>query len=360
MRSNTDIIKNIVAVFVIYMASAMIISPTSAINGAENALRLCADKVIPSLFPFIFCSNMFISLGIARIASRTLSPLTQRLFGISGAGSLAIVLGVTSGYPIGAVCAASLYQSGECTKTEASRLLAFCNNSGPMFVIGSIGIGMLQNYRIGVFLYLIHLFSALICGIIFKGWGNSENKNTLPPAFEDAEIKNAVPDMGTAIEKSVDTMLIICGFIIIFSVFTSVIPDCSAKKYIYSFLEVTGGLNLLFENPNTLTLPLASFFLALSGLSVFAQVCSVVMPCGLSPKPYLAGKLLQGMVAFFLTFAATRLSPRYIPVYMQKTPPRWIFTPREAFGFGLTGIAVSLVLLIIIIFIVKIWERYIK
>lgn len=356
----SKIIKNIVIVFVIYMASAMIISPTNSINGAEDALKLCADKVIPSLFPFIFCSNMFISLGIARIASRTLSPLTQRLFGISGVGAIAIVLGITSGYPIGAVCAASLYQSGECTKNEASRLLAFCNNSGPMFVIGAIGIGMLHNYRVGVFLYLIHFFSALICGIIFKRWKNPEKKNTLPPAFEDAEIKNAIPDMGTAIAKSVETMLLICGFIIIFSVFTSAIPDCSAKKYIYSLLEVTGGLNMLFKNPNNLTLPLASFFLALSGMSVFAQVCSVVIPCGLSPKPYLAGKLLQGIIAFFLTLVATKLSPSYIPVYMQKTPPLWLFTPREALGVGVTGVTVSLVLITLIILIIKIWEHYIK
>ena len=178
---HSSIKKSMILICIIYLAAAMIIYPRGSIEAAKSALSLCANVAVPSLFPFMFCSNMFIALGAAGYARRYLSRIMQPLFGVTGAGAAALVCGVVSGYPIGAVCAAELYRTGECTKTEAERLLAFCNNSGPMFVIGAVGAGMFKSREIGVFLYIIHVFSALITGMIFKYIGGNENQRALPP-----------------------------------------------------------------------------------------------------------------------------------------------------------------------------------
>ncbi len=135
-----------------YLICVMITNPAACISAAKEALRLCAEVVIPSLFPFFVCSNLLIGLGGARVLSRYLSRWMRPLFGIPGAGALAVVLGVVSGYPVGADCVAELYASGECTKTEAERMLAFCNNSGPLFVMGAIGVGMLNNPKLAAIL----------------------------------------------------------------------------------------------------------------------------------------------------------------------------------------------------------------
>lgn len=297
--------RPVMIILVIYMATAMIISPHTCINAGENALKLCGDTVIPTLFPFIFCGNMLIALGVARIMSRFLSKFMKPLFGVSGSGALAMVLGFVSGYPVGAVCAASLYKSGECTKCEAERLLAFCNNSGPMFVIGAIGAKMANDVRIGVLLYVTHLLSALLCGMIFKNYGREEHKRCLPPARDKDNIKTALPDIGEAVSRSVDTILLICGFIVIFAVFTAILPDTPVKKYIYSFLEITGGIKELFVNFNIQMLPVIAGFMAFSGVSVLAQVIAVIKPAGLSVKPYILGKTTQAVIAYLLMFLAS-------------------------------------------------------
>lgn len=301
--------KGIMLASIIYMTAAMIISPTNSINAAKTALNVCGETVIPALFPFIFCGNMLIALGAARTAGRCFSKVMYPLFRVSGAGALALILGAVSGYPVGAVCAASLYTSGECSKTEAEKLLIFCNNSGPMFIIGAVGIGMLDNYRLGVFLYIIHILSAIICGVMFKNYKKNYADKFLPPAREDAELKTAALDIGAAVVKSVNTILLICGFIIIFAVFVGALPDVTFRSYVYAVLEITGGIAALLRESTLNILPLISFFIGFSGISVLAQVYAVVKPSGLSIKPYIIGKLLQGLLAFLLTYFAMLISP---------------------------------------------------
>ena len=301
--------KGMLTAGIIYMSAAMIISPSNSIDAASRALNICGEIVIPTLFPFIFCGNMLIALGVARLASKLFSRMMHPVFGVSGAGALAFILGIISGYPVGAVCAISLYNSGECSKTEAEKMLAFCNNSGPMFIIGAVGTGMLGNYRLGVFLYLIHIFSAIICGVIFKNYQKNYPTRALPPSRENAELKTAVLDIGAAVVKSVNTILLICGFIIIFAVFTGSIPDFTLRNYLYSILEITGGLAALLEEETLNILPVTSFIIAFSGVSVMAQVYAVIKPSGLSIKPYLIGKVLQGCIAYFLTYFAMLITP---------------------------------------------------
>ena len=58
------------------------------------------------------------------------------------AGAFALAMGITSGYPVGAKVAKDLYNNKLCTKIEAERLLSFTNSSGPLFIIGTVGISM--------------------------------------------------------------------------------------------------------------------------------------------------------------------------------------------------------------------------
>ena len=205
-----------------YIAAATIVSPHTAVGAAKSALALCSGVVIPSLFPFIFCANIFIALGAAYYARKYLSKIMYPLFKISGAGAAAFFLGIISGYPIGAICAAELFSKGECTKNEAERLAAFCNNSGPMFVTGAVGEQMFGSHVTGVLLYLIHILSAVLTGMVIKfifkdktGIGDNSLRR-LPPSHLESTLKNTAADIGAAVSKSVETILndmrICCDF----------------------------------------------------------------------------------------------------------------------------------------------------
>ncbi len=62
-----------------------------------------------------------------------------------GIGAYAFVMGIISGYPVGAKIVTEFKNNGECSKAEAERLLSFTNNSGPLFIIGTVGIAMFGN-----------------------------------------------------------------------------------------------------------------------------------------------------------------------------------------------------------------------
>ena len=79
-------------------------------------------------------------------------------------------MGIISGYPVGAKVVCNLYDNKICSKSEAERLIAFTSNSGPIFILGSVGISLLGNAQIGKILLIAHILSSLFVGIIFRFW----------------------------------------------------------------------------------------------------------------------------------------------------------------------------------------------
>ncbi len=297
---------------IIYLGGAMVLFPHKCLSAGKAAAELCLTAVIPSLFPFFICSGLFTALGLARLCSRFLSPVMRPLFNVPGAGALAFVIGIVSGYPMGAVCAAELFSCGECTKGEAERLTAFCSNSGPLFIMGVVGCGILSDPRLGKYLYAAHIISAIMTGLLFRFWKSRKTRTvpTLPPSAPS--IKNTAEAIGSVVDNSIFSMLKVCAFVLIFSVLVSVLPSSPYTPYIHALLEITGGTAAAAKavSDPDLCLPLLSFFIAFSGVSVMFQVSSTIAPHGLSIAPYILGKLTHGA----LSFAVTRLLLTYFPI----------------------------------------------
>ncbi len=354
-------IKNkILLIVLIYLSAFMLISPQKSITAVISSIELCGKVIIPTLFPFIFCSNLFISLGAPRMISRYLSPFTYRIFGVSGGGTLALILGMLCGYPIGAVCVSSLYKNGECSKNEAERLISYCNNAGPMFVISAVGVGILSNYKAGITLYLIQIFSALIYGVFLKFFRKENSSRNLYPSHDENNIEECVLDIGNGITQSIETIFKICGFIIIFSVITAAIPDSAYKPYISAFLEISAGIKALVDtNLNQFTLPLISAFLSFSGISVLAQVSAVVSPLKLSLKHYIIGKSIQGTISFTITFILMKAFPNSVPAFSSYTTLMYyVPTEKELIYSSLITIIFAVLVVLLLTVIAKISEKF--
>ena len=135
--------------------------PQESMAAARDGLALCGNVIIPSLFPFFVLSSLVVELGMSRYLGRLLEGVMAPLFRVGGACSSALALGFVGGYPVGARTAIALYENGQCSKTEAERLLAFCNNSGPAFILGVVGTGIFASSRAGLLLYLAHIAASL-------------------------------------------------------------------------------------------------------------------------------------------------------------------------------------------------------
>ena len=108
--------------------------------------------MVPALFPFLAVSSLLVSLGFGEWVSPHLAGVMGPLFRLPGQASSALLLGLVGGYPIGAKTAADLYRENLLTADEAERLLAFCNNSGPAFIVGAVGAGVFGSASAGLLL----------------------------------------------------------------------------------------------------------------------------------------------------------------------------------------------------------------
>ena len=344
---------------IIYLAACLVCFPKAGVAVAKDAVLLCINSVVPALLPYLVCSGYLSASGFASRLGSRLSPIMRPLFNIPGSGAIALVLGTVSGYPIGAVCAADLYSSGECTKPQAERLLAFCNNSGPLFIMSVVGAGYLDSPHLGRLLYISHILSALLVGIIMRTYnpkGGFTQKAL--PRHPAADTKNIMQIFGTVIDNSVFSILKICGFVVFFTVLAQSIPKTSLSPYFHAILEITGGTKAIVASPLgfELKMSIISFFIALSGISVLFQVGSIASVHGLSLKPYVIGKLLQGIFSALFTRIMVSKLPQTVDVFApSRVPVTTISQSLAAAGFMLVF---GLVVLLILACSVRLFQKF--
>ena len=312
--------KRLLYAALIFITLLLIINPQKSVMYAQNGLSLCQSVIIPSLFPFFVCSGLLIYSGFCEILAKLLQPVMKPLFNINGSGAAAFVLGIISGYPLGAVTACQLYEKSYLSKTEAERLLAFCNNSGPLFILGAVGISLYHNPKIGIILYISHILSALITGIIFRFY--NKNSFNAPVSAINVEDKSFSQIFSTVLANSLQSIITVCGAVIFFSVISSIITDLiplsgNIKGAVIGLLEFVTGVSAISQSSMPLfeKLVLSAGVVGFAGLSVHIQVMSVVSKYNLSLTPYIIGKGIQGVIAMLLTIILLRLIPSGLPVF---------------------------------------------
>ena len=202
---------------VVFMA-AMLQNADTAGDACREALEMCARLLIPSLFPFFVLSGYLNRVGLPGLLGKLLAPFAVQIFGVSGAGASAFVIGLMGGYPAGAAYIADMEHSGSITVREAERLLAFCNNSGPAFIVGAVGLGVYGSVRDGLILYGIHAFAAFLTGLVFRGKQPCSE-------IQDAQLDSVDPALALvgAVRQAVVSILSVCGFAVCFSVLLRVL-----------------------------------------------------------------------------------------------------------------------------------------
>lgn len=110
----------------------------SNIEAAKIGLTLWATSVVPSLFPFFVATELLYYTNFINILEKLFTKFMRPVFNVPGKSAIALILGNLSGYPIGAKLACNLLENEQCTKIEAERIIAFTNNSGPLFIVGTV------------------------------------------------------------------------------------------------------------------------------------------------------------------------------------------------------------------------------
>lgn len=305
----------IIPTIIIFFNGIMLLFPKEIVNGAKAGLLLWFNKVVPSLLPFMILTNILILLNFPMVLGKILKN-TAKIFKLSGVALFPIITGMISGYPVGVKNTVDLYKRNLIDKAEAYRLFTFVNNSGPLFILGTVGVGMLNSEKMGYLLLIVHYLSSfiilLLTGIFTR---TKENKKPLLIYTPNISLGKLI---GDGVMMSLNTILLIGGYIILFSVINVIIlktgmliPICKTLVRLgleerqavgvgLGTIEITNGCSILSEKINQLTFPLCGFLISWGGFSIHAQTISIIGETDISPKPYILGKLCHGVISLII------------------------------------------------------------
>ncbi|MFN7250959.1 MAG: sporulation integral membrane protein YlbJ [Anaerobacillus sp.] len=339
---NASKLKTIIlALSATIMAASLMIFPKESFEASMRGLNMWWEVVFPSLLPFFIVSEFLIGFGVVSFLGSLLEPLMRPLFRVPGVGGFVWAMGLASGYPAGAKLTARLRQEDKLTVIEAERLVSFTNSSNPLFIFGAIAVGFFHNPALGIILALSHYLGNLCVGLMMRFHGikkeqptkkDKKNKLSLKTALHmlhQERLKDGRPIgkiLGDAVQSSVSTLLMIGGFIILFSVLNRLLSLLEITAFlsilvtvILGFLHIPSELSLpflsgLFEitlggqmasQTHTATLfqqvVITSFILAFSGFSVQAQVASILAETDISFKPFFFARIAHGIFASCFT-----------------------------------------------------------
>lgn len=381
---------------------SLVIHPEDGVNAAVDGLKIFWEIVLPSLLPFFVLSEIMLGMGVVHFIGVLLEPLMRPLFNVPGVGAFALSMGLAAGYPMDAVITGKFRRSRMCTRVEGERLLSFTNTADPLFIFGAVAVGMFGRPDLGVVLAIAHYIAGFTVGIIFKYYHYHDRSPTVSGNDEPSKegiFRRAIRAlfrarredgrpfgqmMGDAVSESMTTLLMIGGFIMLFSV---LIRMTAVFGILNVITPVIGDLLKLFKiNPDLaravfngileidlgameagrVAVPLldkavvVSWVIAWSGLCVHGQVASVIHNTDIRMGPYVIARILHGAFAAFYTWLLLGpLASALAPVTYLAVPVGGKFNPIER--IVLTGKQQLIILGILLIasLLIQLSKKYI-
>lgn len=342
----------LLAIGTIFLTLLLIMFPEQVFDASVRGLNIWWKIVFPALLPFFIMSELLIGFGVVKFIGVLFEPIMRPLFNVPGAGSFAWVMGMASGYPSGAKITTRLREEKHLTQIEAERLVSFTNNASPLFILGALSVGIFNDAKLGVLLATCHYGGNALVGLCMRFHGRTKDKHRKLKQREKVSLSRAFREMhqtrmkdtrpvgkilGDAVVNSIQTLIMVGGFIILFSVLSRLLymtgitssisiffqvvlqtlslPAELSIPLISGLFEITLGSQLVADIGNISILHVAiivSFILGFNGFSVQAQVSSIIAKTDIRFTPYFISRLLHGTIASILAVFFFK------PIYMNR------------------------------------------
>lgn len=290
------------------------VKPEPYLGAAYRGWELFVGSVMPSLVPFAFATSFMTLSGSAEILFKLLSKPAKRLFSTTGAGGYVFAVSLISGYPIGAKTISELKKCGCIDDGALTGILAFGSTAGPLFILGSVGVKLLGDFRAGALIMLAHVLGSVINGAVF----GRLNK----PAYSFSEVKsserlNAVKAFREALGNTVSAALTVAACMILFNVAIQLmsetgivniagrvaealgVPAGAGESFVAGFVEITYGIKSLAGGlPIKQTAPLIAALVSFGGMSVQMQSMFFLDEAGVKGRVFFSLKVAQTIFTY--------------------------------------------------------------
>lgn len=293
-----DVMTHVFAIIVCFtLIILLLLFPGIAHEGADLGVSLFMEALFPYLLPYLILTSWLL-----RMTSKyTTHPflLYLKTYAISAIG----------GFPTGASAIAQLLKAKELSKREAAILLGICHCPSPLFVIGFVGLDLLEDVSFGWrYLIILHAFSLVFLIIAYFFIAQKREKVTYVPVEQRAAFANSMKD-------SIPTVLIVCATIVFFmTIYTVVLHSMNqffslnqyAQIFFAALLEMTNGLQLMQQLLHTKWLHLALVTgLTAQSLSIHMQTVVIAKSSSIALRPYFFIRLLYILIIPLLYFLFT-------------------------------------------------------
>ncbi len=275
-----------IGILLFFVIILIAIKPAKYSAVAFKGIEIWAKILLPSLLPFFILTKLFASTGVIDSVSKVFSPVTKKLYNCPSVSAYIFLMSVLTGYPVGSKLVQDMYVSKNLSKAEAVRTTAFCSNSGPMFILGSVAIGMFADKKMGIVILISHILGALINGLVYRNYGKKEQMSN---CYNLPDVNKI--DFSASVVSSINSILLIGGVICFTFVFLEVLTNNVVFDFAITqisktginrdlltalfsgFGEITKGCLMLSSVPlsKLASYCLCTFVISFGGISTFLQ-----------------------------------------------------------------------------------------
>lgn len=312
--------KELIILLVISFFANLLLFSRQSMELASKGLLIWYQKMIPSLFPFMVFSGFLVRSGLSVHLSRLLRPFLGIFFPADGPILYALFMGFFCGFPMGAKVVADLLESRQINEKQGEYLLAFCNNIGPLYLLGYV-IPLFGWSQIAA-VFLLFYGVPLVYGFCLQSLGSYKNalkkraiprKEYIPSSLAPKEVHGGyLFSFQVSLEKAIEQMTLLGGCMVFFNclqIYPRLLGLCMSSgsfrniyvQYLYGplccLMEIGGGLQALSSTDSSL---MALCFLTFGGLSCIMQTGFILRKTALRLSVYLKHKLIQSSILFLL------------------------------------------------------------
>lgn len=288
------IVRYFLCTFVTFIMVFLLLKfPSYSMEGVKKGIKICLESLIPSLYPFMILTNIYLSYEISGFMASAFDRISRFVFRLPGSTLPVILFSMIGGLPIGAKMSEELYRKGIISKEQYARMICFCVNPGPAFVISAVGVAMLGSEKTGILIYVSLIISSLVLGFATRFF-TSESETYIKQTARPETEAYSTSSIEQAVVKSSKSIFAICAWVVAFSCLNELtlninLPE-GMKTFILCTSEITNGCVVASEN---FSAPIIASVIGFTGFCGHLQIIGQIKNSGIGYKYFLAGRIIN-------------------------------------------------------------------
>ena len=293
----------LICVLILTLMTAVLLNPQYYINCVKNSLTSCYTTLIPSLCAFMMLSQLFCESTAGDTVASFLSPVMKKVFCLNKTETKIFLSSLIGGYPCGAKMVSNALKDNKITLSSATRLLKFCINPSPSYLILAVGVGLYKNKQIGAVFLLSNLISSLVMAFLTRRKTMQKEAQTHSLSFSQTLVKS--------INDGTNAMVSICGFTLFFSVIMAFLKGIglfnvnqTLSALISLSLDVVTGINNTYQTSTFLSGIAISF----GGMSVIFQCMTMLKEQKIKFLKIIPSRILHSVLTGLISYFIIKIS----------------------------------------------------